>query len=293
MEQVTIWYLHDSDKSKGIIDAIKNMGLMVNSVEGYDLQGANIVEHEINIVIIDIYKDSPEKILKAMSSDLRVHSYLKFVLMPRKEIKTASKISYNLLHVEFISRPVFIREFLLLLEKSVIVERYREIMKFISKEAETRIETYEGLMDINRKNIFESEKEKQAFEKILIYEKNLMREQARLNRAIKDFTLMRQSEFFDMKNRIKAEEMLADLRRKELIDAKDVIVAQESVIDFSATELKDAHEILHAAENAAELARMEAIDLHKKLEKEKLINENLRYENKDLKDQIKKIKSNK
>ena len=293
MEQVTIWYLHDSDKSKGIIDAIKNMGLMVNSIEGYDLHGANIVEHEINLVIIDIYKDSPEKILKAMSSDLRVHSYLKFVLMPRKEIKTASKISYNLLHVEFISRPVFIREFLLLLEKSVIVERYREIMKFISKEAETRIETYEGLMDINRKNIFESEKEKQAFEKILIYEKNLMREQARLNRAIKDFTLMRQSEFFDMKNRIKAEEMLADLRRKELIDAKDVIVAQESVIDFSAIELKDAHEILHAAENAAELARMEAIDLHKKLEKEKLLNEKLKHENKDLKDQIKKIKSKK
>ena len=102
----------------------------------------------------------------------------------------------NLMHVEFISRPVSDREFLLLLEKTILVERYREIMKYISEEAESRIEAFENLMDIKRKDIFASEEEKEGFKNILNYEKNLIKKQSDLNKAIREYTQKRQKEIF-------------------------------------------------------------------------------------------------
>ena len=99
-------------------------------------------------------------LLEEIVKDERLQNFLKFIMIKKSQLKGLMKLNYNLMHLEFLNRPVDKRELLLLLEKSIIVERYREIMKFISKEAESRIEAYEGLMDINRKNVFESEKEK-------------------------------------------------------------------------------------------------------------------------------------
>ena len=272
MEKVTIWYLTDNEQGRKVAGAIRDMRLTINIIEGHDLKDANIVHEEINIFIIDITGEEPGKLLEYCSTEQRIQGFLKFMVVNKKEIKSMSTASFNIYHLEFIGRPVSINEFLLLLEKSIIVERYREIMRTISRESGGRIEAYEGLMDINRKNIFESEKEKEAFENILNYEKNLLKEQTQLNKAIKDFTLMRHEELFDLKRRIHAEEMLSDLRRKELIDANNVINAQENVIDYSAKTIEETRDIFNATERVAELSRIEAIDLHEELMKEKSLN---------------------
>jgi len=290
MEKATVWYLTDNDQGKKIARAAKGMGITLNLLSSQGLREASIVQDEINIFIFDIIEQAPEQVIKKYIEDPRIQGFLKFFILPRKEIKTVSNISINTLHLEFIARPVDKNEFLLLLEKSIIVERYREMMKFISKEAETRIETYEGLMDINRKNIFESEKEKAAFEKILTYEKGLISEQTKLNKAISDFTLLRHTEIFDMKKRIKAEEMLSDLRRKEMLDARNVIDAQESVIDYSSRALDETRRIMSAAEQVAELSRNEAIDLHDELAKERELNKTLSEEVEKLLEELDSLK---
>ncbi len=275
MEQVTIWYLKDNDGGTKLVNAITGLGLTVNLISGHKLKNANIIEEEINIIIYDIADTAPDVLVDEITKDVRLQNFLKFIMIKKSQLKGLMKLNYNLLHLEFLNRPVDKRELLLLLEKSIIVERYREIMKLISKEAETRIEAYEGLMDINRKNVFESEKEKQAFEKILAFEKNLIKEQSNLSCAIRDFTLLRQIDLFDMRDRIKAEEMLAELRRKELIDAHDVIQAQESVIDYSAKELNDFKKIIDAREKVEELSRSEIIELHKEIAHQKDLNKKL------------------
>jgi hypothetical protein len=275
MDKVTVWYLRDNENGTKLVNAITGLGLTVNLITGYKLLHANIVEDEINIFIYDIINTEPEQIIKEMTKDERLQSYLKFLMVKKSMVKEITKLNYNLMHLELLNRPVDMREFLLLLEKSIIVERYREIMKFISREAESRIEAYEGLMDINRKNVFESEKEKEAFEKILDFEKNLIQQQTNLSTAIRDFTLLRQMNLFDMRDRIKAEEMLADLRRKELMDARDVINAQESVINYSAKELDDAKKIIDAQEKVEELSRTELINLHKEITRQKELNRQL------------------
>lgn len=271
MEKTAIWYITDSDAGRKIAANIRELGLSIQTLTVDELASADISFSMIHIIILDIVERPLADIIALARNDERINSYLKFIVLKKSQIKQAALISMNMLHVEFISRPVNRREFILLLEKSIVVERYREMMKFVSKEAQERIDAFENLMDINRKDLFVSEKEKAAFEKIIEYEKHLMEEQARLNRAIRDFTFMRQRELFDMKGRIRAEEMLTELRRKELMDANSVIKAQESLINFSSKELHEANRIIDASEKVAELGRMEAISLHEqlKLEKEK------------------------
>ena len=269
MEKVAIWYLRDNETGTKLVNAITGLGLTVNIVAGHGLAHATIVDDTINIFIYDIIDADPEIVIDGISKDQRLQGFLKFLMLKKNQVKAVSRVNYNLMHLEFLSRPVDKREFLLLLEKSIIVERYRELMKFISREAESRIEAYEGLMDINRKNVFESEKEKQAFEKIIDFEKNVIRQQTNLSTAIRDFTLLRQMDLYDMRDRIKAEEMLSELRRREMIDAREVISAQESVINYSAKELDEARKVIDARERVDEMTRSEIIELHKEIARQK------------------------
>ena len=278
MERVEIWYLTDNKNGKVIAQSIKDLGINLCLIGGMSFRGCEISANVINLFIIDVLEQPLAEIMSIVREDQRIQGSLKFVVLKKSQIRQALDGSMNMLHVEFVSRPVNKREFILLLEKSMVVERYREIMKYISRQAEDRIETFESLMTINRKDFFESEEEKEAFEKILEYEKHLMEEQNKLNRAIREFTFMRQRDIFDMKDRIKAEEMLTELRRKELMDANSVIKAQESLIDFSSLELHEANKIIDAKERVEELGRLEAIGLHQELQTEKEKNQKLAEE---------------
>ena len=275
MEQVAIWYVTDNDSGTKLVNSITGIGLPLNLVAGHKLANANVKEDVINIFIFDVTGVEPVELIGEIKKDGRLQSSLKFVFIKKNQIKKITSLNYNLLHLEFLNRPVERREFMLLLEKSIIVERYREIMKFISREAESRIEAYEGLMDINRKNVFSSEKEKAAFQKILDFEKNLMKEQSNLSTAIREFTLLRQIDKFEMQDRIKAEEMLTELRRMELMHAHDVIHAQESVINYGAKELYEAKKIINAREQVGELSRTELMELHEEIERQKGLNRNM------------------
>ena len=290
MEHISVWFLTDNEEGRVLAEAIRGMGLDVNLVDGITFDGANINTDEINIFIIDLDGRTPSQILKDCEKWTTLSGHVKFVMLKKREITEITRSSVNLTHLEFISKPADKREFLLLLEKTIVVERYRELMKYISLEAEERIEVYEELMDINRKDIFSSEVEKKAFEKIVRYEKGLMREQVRLNEAIKEFTLLRQNELVDMENRIRAEEMLSDLRRREMLDARQTIEAQESVIDFSSLQLDEAKRILDASEQVAELSRVEAIQLHQELSRQRDANRSLSVEMEKLLGEIEELK---
>lgn len=284
MEKVNIWYLTDNDAGRNIGEGIINLGIKVNIVTDKNFKKNTIAGNSINIFIIDLLKKELSEIMSIIEQDDRLNNYPKFVFLPKKKIRQALNMSVRFLHVEFLSRPVDKREFALLLEKSIVVEKYRDMMKFISLDAEGRIETYENLMDISRRDLFVTDEVKEDFQGILNYEKKLMIKQSELNHAIKEYTLLRQKEMFYNKNRIIAEEMLDEFRRQEMKDARDVIQAQETVIDFSSSKLHEAHEVIEATEKAAELGRQEAVQLHKNLAE-------LKEKNIKLEEEIKKLKN--
>jgi hypothetical protein len=231
MEKVTIWYLTDNEKGSEIALSIRELGLSLNLIIDSDLRDANISTDARNIFVIDLIDRELSQIISMVKDDGRIEDFLKFVILYKRQIRRATKMSVNLLHIEYISRPLNRNEFILLLEKSIIVERYREIMRSISKEAENRIEAYENLMNIARKKIFKSGREKRDFVKILEFERHLREEQDRLNKAIDKFTLIRQKEMFHIKSGVKAEEMLPDLRKNELDREEDIDYEAQEYVD--------------------------------------------------------------
>ena len=275
MERADIWYCTDNDKGKEIYETLKLLGLNIVLVEDKNFSSCNILPSQINIFIIDLITVEFSEILSMLRKDERLHKFIKYLILFKKQIRKASQLSFDIMHLEILSRPIKKREFSLLLEKSIVVERYKEMLNLFSLEATERIEEYTNLLDINRKESFFDEKEKNIFSKIINFEKHILEEQKELNAAIANFTRLRQQELFDLKKRIDAEEMLSELRRQELMDAKNVIAAQSAVIDYSSKELQNAEEIIHATEAVQELSRLEAIKLHEQLEKEKQKNEEL------------------
>ena len=275
MERTDIWYCTDNDKGKEIYETLKLLGLNIVLVEDKNFSSCNVLPSQINIFIIDLVTVEFSEILSMLRKDERLHKFIKYLILFKKQIRKASQLSIDVMHLEILSRPIKKREFSLLLEKSIVVERYKEMLNLFSLEATERIEEYTNLLDINRKESFFDEKEKNIFSKIINFEKHILKEQKELNAAIGNFTRLRQKELFDLKKRIDAEEMLSELRRKELMDAKSVIEAQSAVIEYSSKELQSAEEIIHATEAVQELSRLEAIKLHEELEKEKQKNEEL------------------
>ena len=273
MERTDIWYCTDNDKGKEIYETLKLLGLNIVLVEDKNFSSCNVLPSQINIFIIDLITVEFSEILSMLRKDERLHKFIKYLILFKKQIRKASQLSIDVMHLEILSRPIKKREFSLLLEKSIIVERYKEMLNLYSLEATERIEAYTNLLDINRKESFFDEKEKNIFSKIINFEKHILKEQKELNVAIANYTRLRQKELFDLKKRIDAEEMLSELRRKELMDAKSVIEAQSAVIEYSSKELQSAEEIIHATEAVQELSRLEAIKLHEELEKEKKKNE--------------------
>ncbi len=231
MEKVTIWYLTDNENGREIALSIRELGLSLNLIIDSDLQNANISTDARNIFVIDLKDRELSEIISMVKDDGRIEDFLKFVILYKRQIRRATKMSVNLLHIEYISRPLNKNEFVLLLEKSIIVERYREIMRSISKEAENRIEAYENLMNITRKKIFKSEREEKDFAKIVEFERHLREEQERLNGAIERFTLIRQKEMFQMKNGVGAEEMIPDLRKNELGGGENIEHETQEFVD--------------------------------------------------------------
>jgi len=282
MERADIWYSTDNEKGKEIFNALKLLGLNIALIENNNFLSCNIIPSHINIFIIDLVNSDISEILAMIRKDERIHKFLKYLVLYKKQIRKASHLVSDLMHLEILSRPLQKREFSLLLEKSIIVERYKEMLNLFSHEAGERMETYTNLLDINRKESFFDEKEKNIFEKIIHFEKHIIEEQKKLNEAITNFAKIRQQELFDLKKRIDAEEML---------DAQSVIEAQNAVIEYSSKELKDATEILQATEAVQELGRLEAMGLHEQLKKEKQKNQELIKKIESLEQQIKELQS--
>lgn len=266
MDNVTIWYLSDNESGKTLEIALGTVGFNVRLIEGDNYENIDFGDG-VNVFIADLMKPPLESVIQLLTDDSRLTNWQKFAIVPADKVETALSLSGNTMHLDFISRPINKREFILLLEKTVVVEKYREMMKSISKDAENRIEAFESLIHIHNKDLFVSDDEKEVFSKIIDFEHRMINEQRNLNNAIRDFSAVRKKEIFDLRTRLQAEEMLEAFRRSEMIEAQETIRAQQAVLELSSKELHTAKTVIQATEITGELSRDEAIHLHEELGK--------------------------
>ncbi len=298
MDKVHIWYITDNEPGRDIAGDIADIGLDVAIVAAKSLKKKDISPENINIFIFDLTDTDIQNTLSLIRDDQRLHPFPKYIILNKRKIKEALNTSISFLHTEFLSRPVHKREFILLLEKTVIVERYREVMKYISLEAVSRIETYENIININRRDIFVTDEEKESFKNIFFYEKNLMKKQLELNKSISEYTLLRQKEMFYDENKVKAEEMLEELRSRESFNNIPDINRQERLsyesYPASSSGSNPGPDYLSGTSDShkkIERLSMENNDLARKLVKLKEEKEKQSIEISRLKQQIKALKT--
>jgi len=274
MNNIEIIYFTDNKDGNALAARIEQMGISVTIGIIDDIE--KICEaRSCCILIFDLVTKSPVELIKYLSDIKSLENTIKLVITDNRGIEGVFFNSIQLLNLEFIIKPVDERSFMLLIEKTLLVEKYRQLMKLISEESESRIDVLECMLDIKRKDFYEAGSEKEIFIKILDFEKKLMLEHINLNDSIRNIALNRNYEFMALKDRVKAEEMLGELRREEMINANRIIEAQESLIEYSARELIEVKRIMDAKESVEELSRVEAMDLHEELKRLKSEKRNL------------------
>ncbi len=275
MIEAKIYILTDNNTGKNIASRISQLGfdpeILTNPDQLKNLQGS---EDRLNILIIDMAGASAAGLNRILNEN-NIKNFIRMIVLDSCAGCEEFYSSGDFFNVELFTRPVDIRAFLLLFEKMVFGERYRQLLRIITGEAESRIQTAGDLLAASDSGPDSRARERDFFIKILEFEKKIIDEHIKLNDSIRHMSLMRNTEYMALKDRIRAEEMLGELRRQELLDAKDVINAQESLLDFSSKELHETKRILAAREHVEELGRTEAMELHAELKKLREINSSL------------------
>jgi hypothetical protein len=93
-------------------------------------------------------------------------------------------MSYSSFKLELLQRPIDTEMFLLLLEKSLLVELYRSVLHS-DPLRDSKVYSFEGIMEINRKQPFKANFENLGFNSILDFQNRVQQEQAQLKKKIK------------------------------------------------------------------------------------------------------------
>jgi hypothetical protein len=214
MKNVKIWYLSDNGNGADIIEKIKKIGLKVEHVTDINKK-LKLPQIGTNILIFDLKNKPLDSVIEFIKSNDSMYICQKFILLSKKDVSKAIDYPTDIPHTEFLVSPLNTREFILLLEKTVIVESYRDVLKYISNEANARIEAYENLMDINRSNILMPDNEKEKIQNFLDFEKTLAKKQTSLNNSIKKYTARRRKEMFFKPDNNQSEYIFSDLKEQE------------------------------------------------------------------------------
>ncbi|MBN2435053.1 MAG: hypothetical protein JXK07_07280 [Spirochaetes bacterium] len=288
MKSVDINYFTDNQAGEAATIQLKKLGLNVNRTDIDKISSISPDPDKVTLIVADIDSMPVSDIIEKFNSSPKLHNIVKYIVLDSSLIVHAGDYRGSAMHTEFIEKPYNRYEFALLIEKSIIVEKYRQIMKQLSNEYEKRIEQYENIFHISNSDVIATDQDKKAFEKILDFEKNLIKKQEELNEKLHDFSSFRQKDLLETQNLLFANTMLDRLREKELMDANELIHAQERVLEYSSSRLGDNLKLVEAQEKVVELSRDEAISLHHTIEN--LIKEKkyLIEENQKLKDLLQK-----
>lgn len=267
MKKVNVWLISDNFEGDAIAKAMENVDPDIQlNVCGPDHFNARMLDFSMtNIAVLDVFVSSLEDILSFLAGHPELNQMLKYVVVEQAILHESLRTLDRIMHLEVIARPIEPREFALLIEKSLLVERYRELVDRLSSEYERRIASYESLLEINRESRNAGNDQISTFEKIAVFEKELLAEQRQLVAAIEDFASFSRRDVAEMRKFLDAGRILDELRERELMDATRVIKAQEKVLELSHREIDDYLRAMKAQEITVELSREEAIALHERI----------------------------
>ena len=187
---IKVWYLSNNEAGQKLFSQIKNWGIQAVYLDISKRSKITPSQDNINVFVFDLVDLKTDFIVKTVTRDERFENSLKLCILTKKQIQEFYSKSYNSLKLELLQRPIDPETFLLLLEKSLLVELYRELFySNLSSDVLTtnssKIHFFESVMEINRKQAFKANSEKLGFDSIIKFQNNFQEEQTKLKKKIK------------------------------------------------------------------------------------------------------------
>ena len=196
---VKVWYLSDNESGKKLFSQIENLKVQTGYFDIAEISGITPLQEHTNIFIFDLDNFQTDSIVNIVSQDERFKNSLKLCILSKKQIREFDSKSYNSFKLELLERPVNNEVFLLLLEKSLLVELYRDLLHSTSSSNHGGVNSLETVMEVNRKRVFEPGFErKQCLNSIIEFKSRSQEEEAKLRDKIERIHLD-SSSFFQLK----------------------------------------------------------------------------------------------
>jgi len=189
---VKVWYISNHELGRKLFSQIEDLRIQTVYFDIAELSKINPLQEHTNVFIFDLVDLQTNFIVNIVTQDERFKNSLKLCILSKKQISEFASKTYNSFKLELLQRPVNNEMFLLLLEKSVLVELYKDFLRSNSLNSSNPsnnnrgIHSFEIVMEINRKHVLEACLEKKlGFNSIIEFQSHLKNEQAKLRKKIK------------------------------------------------------------------------------------------------------------
>ncbi len=256
MENIQIVVVSDNREGKRIAQGFQEVGADVVESSLKDLYKFQESAREQIVLAVNLDKPAYPDVLKSLQKLPQCAQWLKFIFIKAGLLKNIDYSAVDSRTLEFLQRPVRISEFLIIVEKSLLAERFRNTLQSHSQSKPAEKESLQNLYDLFRKKIFieDDRGPEQVFEKILNMQKKLDDEHLRYQKAIEKFSVAKQKNLF-------VEQPAASGQLLEILKAQDSAAQLDREIIDEFDRLQDENERL---EEALVKAQMRILDLEQK-----------------------------
>jgi hypothetical protein len=189
MNNISIFIVTDNDEGKLIFHELKFLETDISMAPLKKMVSNKGNQSEIGILIIHLEDTPLATILQSFQKQNVPEKWLKFVFLKHRNLKGLKLDNFHFFHLEFLQRPVRINEFLLLVEKSILTEKYKLLLKETPVWLQEKGESLENIYDTLRKKLIdEDSSSSKVFAKIINLQQKLDEETDKYQKAIEKFS---------------------------------------------------------------------------------------------------------
>ena len=188
---------------------------------------------DIDIFLLDLQTPEQMKEVRENLKSLFSVEALVFFIVDKYSQYNFLELSLNRNYTYTLQRPVGRSQLLLLLEKTMLSEYQKLLLNDLKSKDELEwLNRLENLFLLTQEELLQAEKNKTAYENLLNYERDLIREQKRINEALILLSEYRDKDKKALLDEGEAKKAISQLMQKELKEKYEEIKAHEALNEY-------------------------------------------------------------
>lgn len=188
---------------------------------------------DIDILLLDLQSPEQMKEVRENLNSLFSVESLVFFIVDKYSRYNFLELSLNRNYTYTLQRPVGRSQLLLLLEKTMLSEYQKLLLNDLKSKDELEwLNRLENLFLLTQEELLQAEKNKTAYENLVNYERDLIREQKRINEALILLSEYRDKDKKALLDEGEAKKAISQLMQKELKEKYEEIKAHEALNEY-------------------------------------------------------------